>query len=103
MPLRKSPGKTRMRSLQQTRASAAPGSFEVGVSRAPWLMLCLVGLVLLPGPAWTQSWHFLLRNGDRVSGTVVVETPLYLTITNSAIGKLVLPVAQIEKREPFGV
>jgi len=62
----------------------------------------LIGL-LLPSAGWSQSWHFLLRNGDRVTGAVVVETPLYVTITNSLIGKVVLPVAQIEKREPFRV
>ncbi len=44
--------------------------------------------------------HFQLRNGDRVTGVVLVETPLYVTITNAVVGKLILPVAQIEKREP---
>jgi putative salt-induced outer membrane protein len=40
-----------------------------------------------------------LRNGDRLSGQFVAEEPGQITITNAILGRIVLPLAQIERRE----
>jgi putative salt-induced outer membrane protein len=40
-----------------------------------------------------------LRNGDRLSGQLLAEEPRHLTISNAILGRVVLPLAQIERRE----
>lgn len=40
-----------------------------------------------------------LRNGDRVTGLWLRETADFLTVSNSLLGTLSLPLAQIERRE----
>ncbi|MBI4325605.1 MAG: DUF481 domain-containing protein [Chloroflexi bacterium] len=43
-----------------------------------------------------------LRNGDRLSGFVLLEDAGHLTLTNPALGKVVVPISQIERREKTG-
>ena len=40
-----------------------------------------------------------LRNGDRVSGKITAETPTEVTLQSGSLGKIVIPVGQILKRE----
>jgi putative salt-induced outer membrane protein len=40
-----------------------------------------------------------LRNGDRVSGSLVSEDKVQITLTNAVLGRMVVPLAQIERRE----
>lgn len=62
-----------------------------------WLTLVCIrlGLEALPG----QPVVLHLRNGDRVSGQVLAEEPGQITISNAVLGRLVLPLAQIERHE----
>ena len=41
-----------------------------------------------------------LLNGDRIAGTILSETTNQLTLSNSWTKELVIPVSQIERREP---
>jgi putative salt-induced outer membrane protein YdiY len=40
-----------------------------------------------------------LRNGDRVTGAIVGETPTEVTLQSGPLGKIIIPVGQILKRE----
>ena len=51
------------------------------------------------GAAFGQPILVHLRNGDRLSGHLVAEASGQITITNAILGKVVLPLAQIERRE----
>jgi hypothetical protein len=42
---------------------------------------------------------FQLRNGDRLTGAVISETPTEITIKSKALGKITIPAAEVEKRE----
>ena len=81
-----------MRSLQRNSLSAWLRVF---------LLVCAAGLHIenLQG----QNLLLDLRNGDRVSGGFLSETNGLLTVTNSVLGRLVVPLAQIERREPVPV
>jgi len=62
-----------------------------------------LGLVLgaglsFVGTASSQSLLLQLRNGDRVSGSLVTEEGGRLTVSNAILGKIVVPVAEIERR-----
>lgn len=46
-----------------------------------------------------QSTLIHLRNGDRLSGNLVAEEPGSITISNPILGRLVLPLAQVQRRE----
>lgn len=46
-----------------------------------------------------QNLLLHLRNGDRVSGGFLSETNGQITVTNPILGRLVVPLAQIERRE----
>ncbi len=61
-------------------------------------------LLLLAGwfiavAAQGQSVLLHLRNGDRVSGQLLAEEPARLTLTNSILGRVVIPLAEITRRE----
>lgn len=61
--------------------------------------LALAGLLLLAaGELGAQESQFFLRNGDRLTGTVLAEDAQRLTLTNATIGKFSLLVSQIERR-----
>jgi putative salt-induced outer membrane protein YdiY len=60
----------------------------------------LLGLLFLPGHA-AQPVRLILRNGDRLTGTIVDENATQVTLTNVVIGRVQVPVSQIEKREPI--
>jgi putative salt-induced outer membrane protein YdiY len=47
-----------------------------------------------------QEFHFILRNGDRLTGTVVAEDAVNVIITNSLLGRVLIPAAQLQRREP---
>jgi putative salt-induced outer membrane protein len=51
------------------------------------------------GNALGQPILIHLRGGDRLSGQLLGEEAGQLTITNAILGKVVLPLAQIERRE----
>ena len=50
-----------------------------------------------------QPVHLVLRNGDRLTGTIVEEDATRVVLTNQVIGRVQVPVSQIEKREPVVV
>ena len=64
-----------------------------------YVCLALVAAHFWLGAAFGQPILLHLRNGDRVSGQFVAEEPGQITITNGILGKIRLPLAQIERRE----
>lgn len=64
---------------------------------AVWLALATAHFFL--GAAFGQPILVHLRNGDRLSGQLVAEEPGQITITNAILGKITLPLAQIDRRE----
>lgn len=46
----------------------------------------------------TQTVLLELKNGDRLSGVILSETGAEITLSNSALGRLAVPWAQVEKR-----
>jgi putative salt-induced outer membrane protein len=51
------------------------------------------------GVGFSQPILVHLHNGDRLSGQLVAEEPGQITLTNAILGRIVLPLAQIERRE----
>ncbi len=62
------------------------------------LHLLLAGW-FIAAAAQGQSIILHLRNGDRVSGQLLAEEPARLTLTNSILGHVVIPLAEITRRE----
>ncbi|MEK7685591.1 MAG: DUF481 domain-containing protein [Verrucomicrobiota bacterium] len=60
-----------------------------------WVLIWLLSLT----SGWSQTLILHLRNGDRLSGLVLSEDAGQLTLTNPALGKVVVPISQIERRE----
>ncbi len=58
-----------------------------------------LALLLFASPAPAQNIILHLRNGDRIAGTIVSENTNAVTISTVWIKELVVPVAQIERRE----
>jgi hypothetical protein len=58
----------------------------------------LLWFVLL-GTCCADDFILYLRNGDRITGTVLAEDDKQLTVTNALVGKVLVPISQIEKRE----
>src|SRR5688572_27203286 len=61
-------------------------------------------LVLLSAAALALSAHAAdviihLRNGDRVTGAITAESPTEVTLQSATLGKIIVPVGQILKRE----
>ncbi len=61
-----------------------------------WLVL--FGFLLLK-TCWAESLILQLRNGDRVTGTLVSEDANQVTIIHAILGKITIPMAQIESRK----
>ena len=53
---------------------------------------------------WAETVTLHLRNGDRVTGEMIALDIEAVTITNSLLGRIVVPVAQVERleRKPAG-
>ncbi len=64
-----------------------------------WLCGALCAVFHSLEAAKAQSILLHLRNGDRLSGTLIAEEANGLTISNSVIGKIAVPIAEIVKRE----
>jgi hypothetical protein len=65
-----------------------------------WSLLATVSLtLLLNATAFGQGVVIHLKNGDRISGTILSETPSAVRLTNSFLGAFEVPVAEIAKRE----
>ena len=64
-----------------------------------WLCCTLCAGFHFHGTTEAQSILLHLRNGDRLSGSLIAEEAASLTISNSILGKVAVPLAQIEKRE----
>lgn len=62
--------------------------------------VALTGLLLLilSPAAFTAETQLFLRNGDRVTGTVLTEDPARLTVSNAVLGVLTVPLAQVSRR-----
>jgi len=60
------------------------------------LVSCLVSLT---GHA-AQPVQLLLRNGDRITGTIIEENASRVILTNHVVGRVQIPIDQIEKRQP---
>ncbi len=67
--------------------------------RAVVLVLLTVG-IQLGSIAAAQQFKFFLRNGDRLTGTVVAEDKSSVIITNPLVGRILIPAAQLDRREP---
>ncbi len=48
---------------------------------------------------WAETVTLHLRNGDRVTGEMIAMDVDSVTITNSLLGRIVVPVAQVERLE----
>ncbi len=69
---------------------------------APWAAIAIAIATWLGSglAASAQQFQFYLRNGDRLSGTVVAEDKVSLIITNPLLGRILIPAAQLDRREP---
>ena len=65
------------------------------------LCLTLVASQISPGVASAQSVLIHLRNGDRLSGQLLSEDPVRITISNAILGRISVPLTQIDRREPL--
>ena len=62
----------------------------------------LAALILLDG-GWAasgQSFILHLKNGDRITGQISKESTNEVTVVTPFAGSIILPVSQIERREP---
>jgi hypothetical protein len=66
--------------------------------RAVGGFICAILFALFGSAFGAQEAQFFLRNGDRLTGTVLVEDAQRVTLTNATLGKFFLPTAQIERR-----
>ena len=66
------------------------------ISRYIWFVL---GCSILALTCRGQDIVFHLRNGDRITGAVVSENDVEVTVATAFAGKITLPLAQIDKRE----
>src|SRR5690349_3095107 len=64
------------------------------------VLFCWLALPVGPGHA-AQPVQLQLRNGDRLTGTIVEENATRVILTNHVIGRVQIPLSQIEKREPI--
>ena len=65
-----------------------------------WSILAAVSMtLLLNAPAFGQGVIIHLKNGDRISGTILSETANSVRLTNSFLGAFEVPLAEISKRE----
>lgn len=67
--------------------------------RSSKIFLCLAAAAAL---AWsTQAADVIihLRNGDRLTGSIVSETPTEITIKTGSLGKITIPANEIDHRE----
>src|SRR5688572_28523072 len=61
-----------------------------------WSFLVTVSLILLLNArAFGQVVVIHLKNGDRISGTILSETPSSVRLTNSFLGAFEVPIAEI--------
>ena len=65
------------------------------------LVLVAVG-ILCCSAGGAQEIQVVLRNGDRLTGTLVTEDALRVTLTNGLLGRFVVPTALIERRVLVG-
>ncbi len=62
----------------------------------------LAGLAILACTvAAGQEVRFLLRNGDRLTGTILSEDAQRVMLTNTLLGRFTFPVGQIDRRIPL--
>src|SRR5436190_16421345 len=59
-----------------------------------FLVLCA-----LPGVAWSEITVLQLKNGDRITGTIVSEDTNRVVLTTAWTKEVVVPVSQIERRQ----
>jgi hypothetical protein len=50
-------------------------------------------------PAGAQTTTLHLRNGDRISGVIVIENAQQVTIDSPLLGRIIVPTDRIERRE----
>ena len=69
--------------------------------RAIWIGIGLGCLACLsdPGVAFGQSIILHLRNGDRLTGVLLLDEPKQVTFSNAVVGRLVVSRAEIERTE----
>src|SRR5688572_19505617 len=68
---------------------------------AIWIGLglgCLAGLSA-PGAALGQSIILHLRNGDRLTGVLLLDEPRQVTFSNAVVGRLVVSRTEIDRTE----
>jgi hypothetical protein len=82
-------------------ASRIAARHSAGHERRAPLGACAALLIALlaAGAATAQSVVLHLRNGDRVAGVVLFENTNEVAISNAWVPRLLVPVAQIDKRE----
>ena len=61
-----------------------------------FVFVCAMALLL---SANAKDVIIFLKNGDRVTGAITAESPTEVTLQTGALGKVVVPVGQILKRE----
>ena len=60
-------------------------------------------MLLTAGAGQAALVQLILRNGDRLTGSIVRETTNRLTLTNALLGEVSLPKDEIARREAAGI
>lgn len=63
------------------------------------ILLPVALLLLVVGGAGAQPVQIFLRNGDRLTGAILAEDAIRVTLTNAVLGRFTLPLSEIERRE----
>jgi hypothetical protein len=66
-----------------------------------FFLLRLAALAFIACSTWAADIVLFLRNGDRLTGAVLSETPTEITIKSKSLGNITIPAAEVEKREIF--
>ncbi len=82
---------------------SSPNPDRISSGRSwPWLPALVLGfLYVFTHPVSGASVIFHLKGGDRITGTIVSENNEEVRISTPYAPSLVLPINQIEKREPL--
>jgi hypothetical protein len=67
--------------------------------RSSKFLLCLAAAAALAWSVDATDVIIHLRNGDRLTGSIVSETPTEITIKTGSLGKITIPAAEVDHRE----
>jgi len=68
--------------------------------RAIRILATIFLLLVVLRSANGQPLHLYLRNGDRVTATILAEDNSRVVVSNALIGRFIIPLGEIQRREP---